>query len=287
MLHATSIHHHQQSLQTDTLVQLLDHHNRRRFKPQTPPLPTCASQMLSPRCESNRVLSSFHICWDLFTQNDKLKDDSRKRIKDLRARLKKSDENTEKLQEQIQHQERHHASQLEQMEKELERQYATVRHLEQDNSRLRQNETSLKDQSILRQSPISLDLYYNQVDQISEAQIIRDGTPSLNSINGAIDDFVSEALEEAGSIGRSNLPIPPSDKLYHFNSSLLDLLRSQNMTEEKAGYILDAALHDFLANFLVNAFFARPVTPCLNSEHWLKNIDGLFHEIMMQGVTFL
>lgn len=209
-------------------------------------------------------------------ENDRVKSDlalTNRKVEDLQAEnahLKRSSDR-ERMEEQM---------------RLFERQYtAAMQDLEQENQRLRHKETSLKDQLASRQSPITLDPFYNQVDQISEAQIIRDGNPSLNGINDAIDNFVTELLEEAGSIGHPNPTSPPSQEL-HFNSSLLDLLQSQNMTEEKAGYILDAALHDFLVSGLVSAFFARPVTPCSNSEHLLRNIDKLYHEIALQGAAF-
>lgn len=222
---------------------------------------------------------------DAVSQNDNLSSNpalARKKIKDPRERSGKSDEQRERLPEQIQHQERHYESRLERMEKELEGRQATIRHLEQEIHHLHRNETSLKVQLSSRQSPMSLDPFYNQVDQISEAQIIRDGNPSLNSINDAIDNFVTELLEEVGSLGHSQRTGPPSQGLHRFNPLLLVLLQGRLITEEKAGYIVDAALHNFLVTILVEAFFKRAVTHCPNAEHCLSNIDSLYHGLALQ-----
>ncbi|KAF4605689.1 hypothetical protein EYR40_004478 [Pleurotus pulmonarius] len=211
-------------------------------------------------------------------KNDDLKSNpaaARKKVKDLQARLAASDDH-------VQHQEGCSEGQLEREEKELERRHV-VRHLQREISCLHQTESSLKGQLSSRQSSLSLDPFYNQVDQISEAQIIRDGNPSLNSINDAIDNFVTELLEEAGSLDRPQGTRPPPQELLRFNPSLLVLLQDRTITEEKAGYIVDAALHDFIVTILVDAFFRRPVTHCPNAKNWLPNIDSLYHGLALQG----
>jgi hypothetical protein len=104
---------------------------------------------------------------------------------------------------------------------------------------------------------ISLDVFDNTLDQVSEAHVKVSGHPSISGLNDSLDNLVSVVLEQApnlaaaytgyrASVSETESDLPPA---------MLAALAMTDLTEDNRGLLLDASLHHIVLRQLYSLFF--------------------------------
>lgn len=133
----------------------------------------------------------------------------------------------------------------------------------------------------------SLDAFDNTLDQISEAHIKTNGSPSVDGLNDSIDTMVQNALDhafaksEAYAADRSELTEQRRNILEGTHEPFIIALSKNGLTEDNRGLLLDAFIHHVVVRELHRLFFCGEVVTFAIPE--TRILETLFEVISANG----
>jgi hypothetical protein len=132
---------------------------------------------------------------------------------------------------------------------------------------------------------LSLDVFDNTLDQVSEAHVKTSGHPSVDGLNDSLDNLVNIAIEQAAEAAANyNGDRPLVDKVEpDLHPAVLAALAVTDLTEDNRGLLLDASLHHIILSQLHSFLFRGQVVPIAVEETEL--LKHLFHEVSENGAT--
>lgn len=135
---------------------------------------------------------------------------------------------------------------------------------------------------------ISLDVFDNTLDQVSEAHVKTNGRLSVEGLNDSIDNLVNSTIEQATELAtnysgdRSLVCKGDSSRL---KEKMLATLTLTDLTEDSRGLILDASLHHIIVDYLHSLFFRGEVVTVFIEDTDI--VEKIFRRISDNGaVTF-
>jgi hypothetical protein len=134
---------------------------------------------------------------------------------------------------------------------------------------------------------ISLDVFDNTLDQVSEAHVKCNGRTSLDGLNDSLHNLVDTVLEDAAKIAVAYIGdrTPVDARSYHnsdhLHQTMLAALAVAGLKEEHRGLLLDASLHHIVVGQLHSLFFRGEVFAFANKE--TLHFEELFKVISDNG----
>ena len=141
---------------------------------------------------------------------------------------------------------------------------------------------------------ISLDVFDNTLDQVSEAHVKVSGHPSISGLNDSLDNLVSVVLEQAPNLAAAytGYRTPICETESDLPRAMLTALAMTDLTEDNRGLLLDASLHHIVLRQLYPLlFYGKCVAIACEETNVLEqlfqhvtddgagNINNIFHPL--------